>query len=110
MSKKERNDNVEWSIIVKNIVDIKDLKESRGKEKTFSEVHIELSASDAVGKVQKLKDVISNLTGKADLFIHIEKDASSYVVKASDEYKVVESKKSIDELLELPFVLNAWGE
>ena len=110
VSKKEKNDNVEWSIIVKNIVNIKDLKESEGKEKTFSEVHVELSSLDVERNINKLKDVVSTHKGNARLFFHIEIDGKSYVVKASDEYKVEESKKGIDELLELSVVLNAWGE
>jgi len=110
VSKKEKDDNVEWSIIVKNVVNVKDLQESVGREKIFSEVHVELSLSDTQIQLEKLKNIVFSNKGNAHLLFHIEKDGSSYIVRASDEYKMDGSKKGIDELLELSIVLNAWGE
>ena len=110
VSKKERGEAVEWSIIVKNIIDIKDFKEVKKSEKIFLEMHVELAFSDDIKQVELLKNFALEHSGDASFFIHLEKSGTPYIIKASDNLKINGSKNIIDEVLELPIVLNAWGE
>ena len=110
ISKKERNDNVEWSVIVKNIINIKDFKESSSGDKIFSEIHIEIPPLENEDELQILKEYATKNSGEATLFIHFEKNGKNYVVKISDDYRIKGNKKGITDILELPIILNAWGE
>ena len=110
ISKKEKDDSVEYSFIVKNIINIKEFKEVVKKEKVFSEVHIEITPTENLEALQSVKDYVKKHQGDASFFIHFAKDTSSYVVKAKENLKIVGKRDTIDDILELPCVLNAWGE
>ncbi len=110
VSKKEKDDAIEWSIVVKNVINIKDFKEAKGVQKIFSEVHVEVPLLENETGLQKLKDHVLKRSGSASLFIHFEKDGKPYIVKANSRFGIDGSKKGIDGILELPCVLNAWGE
>ena len=111
VSKKEKDDGVEYSFIVKNIINVKEFKDVvKQKEKIFSEVHIEITPTENVEALQSVKNYVTKHKGDANFFIHFEKDSSSYIVKAKENLKIAGKKDTIDDILEIPCVLNAWGE
>ena len=110
VSKKEKNDTVEYSIVVENITNIKDFNEGPKKKRVFSSAHIEMSLLEDDAILEKIKDYVEGHKGDASLYFHLKKDGNSYVVLASKDYSIDVNKKVLEDILAIDGILNAWGE
>lgn len=109
-SKDGENDEADNSgstaFIVEKVINIKDLK-----EKTISEIHIELdSGISTVKELEPLKEFIYSKQGGCGLFFHLEDGTKKHIIKASAQMKVPRSEEFMEELKKQPCVVQVWRE
>ena len=90
------------------IVDKIDLPE-KIEERAVTEVHIQVADNVANDKMLfDLKEFFFGSSGPCSLFIHVNSEGKSYMIKASEKITAQAGKEYLERLRDNPLVKNVW--
>ncbi len=94
------------SFIVKSIEDISTLQ-----KKSISQVHIKIADNiPSEQNLSSLRDFLFGESGNCCVYLHIDLNNQTFVVKANSQLQVPSTEEFLTSLKDIPYVADAWTE
>ncbi|MBQ3669939.1 MAG: DNA polymerase III subunit alpha, partial [Treponema sp.] len=80
------------------------------KERAYTEIHIQLeSGFKTEDDVSRLREFLLKGEGRCSLFLHVDTERESYIIRANQQLTANPTKDFLDDVKSLPFIKDAWA-